>query len=106
MKNGRRIGKMGERERDLLERCRVLESRLGTLGAYADIVKTLGPFVLLNDQHQFVIIEDAAAELTRLRKIEAAARSIQIAMDGPDSWGKVKKLIDRLRPLLETETDG
>ena len=81
---------MGETERDLLERCRVLESRLGTLGAYAHIVKTLGPFVYLNDQHQFVVIEDAAksdarvvaaAELTRLRKIEAAARAVTVDLN-------------------------
>lgn len=47
-----------------------------------------------------------AAELARLRKIEAAVMWIEIEMDGPDSWVKVTKLIDRLRPLLETETDG
>ena len=94
---------MGERERDLLERCRVLESRLGTLGAYAHIVKTIGPFVCLNDQHQFVVIEDAASELARLRKIEAAARAVCEVIP---AWAEELLEIHSLAPLRQlVETD-
>ena len=110
---------MSEAERDLLERCRVLESRLGTLGAYAHIVKTLGPFVRLNDQHQFVIIEDAAAELARLRNIEAAARRVYDWVHNDPSSQAVRLrrslrspreplvlLLYDLRKSLEHETNG
>ena len=62
-------------------------------------------FAAYLDKHSAAVVLPGD-EYARLRNIEMTARSIQIAMDGPDSWVKVTKLMDRLRPLLENETDG
>lgn len=83
---------MSERERDVLELFEVYESVLSSLPdkpRYANAVK---------------VIHRVTAELHRLRKIEAAARSLTIDFNGDFFEFNVR--LRMLKTELETETDG